>query len=330
MNLSKLFLTAEVGKDCFASGGTSASVILFQTGYYVPGYGEPWEITAKTLDKLKENYDKDTLGSAVSIYYGHWGDRKAAGEIKSLEVVADKEKGKFQLAAKIEWTPAGAKAVKDKEYKYISSEVTTDFRRKMNADKEENHGALLFGAALVNEPGVWDIPQIVFCRGVDTGKEAVNNKSHNKATEDNKMKIWEKLGFKTEQDLEKALKAGTAFASKYELEKTAKEKLEAEVEALKALSEKKEKEAFEKEKAEYLDKLFESGAITKAKHEKISGYDKDKFTMFKNVFGENEEMAPAVPEVKGSPEDGGKPKGLDELGKKYDKAGESEFDRGII
>ena len=165
------------------------------------------------LEKLKSSFDANVLGSAVSVYYAHWEQRRtAAGEIKALEVEYDSESGKYQLLGDIEWTKKGMEAVKDKEYKYISSEVVNDFVRDTDSSTTVRYGPVLTGAALVNEPGVWDIPQIVFSgnqKFVDrfTNRRDTEPKTPKLPTEDDVEELLKKLGFASGQELEAAFNA---------------------------------------------------------------------------------------------------------------------------
>ena len=295
--LHKLHLTSNFQAD---KSESDKMIVLFQTGYYVPGYGEPWDVDLEILKKLKNTFDAKVLGSAVSVYYGHWDSKRtAAGEIESLEIKQDG--GKYQLLGKIKWTPNGLKAVVEREYKYISSEVTTDFTRALDSKTNQSYGPLLMGAALVNEPGVWDIPQIVFAKSKKSidGKFKKNHSIDDgldKSAKKEKQEMDEllkKLGFKNENELVTAFGAlkgkvaeleGGKEKAKFEAELAAKE---SEIEALKTKFENAEKERFESEKKKYLDELFKAEKITKERYESLMKYGKEQFGIFKEIYEEN-------------------------------------------
>lgn len=332
--------------SAFATPESDAMTVLFQTGYYVPGYGSPWDITLEILEKLKSNFDGDVLGSAISIYYAHWdAKRTAAGEIKRLEVKYDTEMGKYQLMGKVEWTKKGMEAVKDKEYKYISSEVIYDFSRAIDSNTTKSYGPLLTGAALVNEPGVWDIPQIVFSgkkKFVDkfiTGRKT-EPKSDTITLEDKQMdELLKKLGFKSATELEAAFGNLKDKISEFENSKeksafdAAVKAKDAEIEALKAKIENTEKEHFEKDKKEYLEALFKAEKITKERLDMLMGYNKDEFDTFRKVFEENFAAAESkLPKIEGHGNEG-KPESkvinISEFAKEWEGKKQASFFRGV-
>lgn len=329
-------------------------VVIFQTGRYTPGYGNTWEVTDEILGQLKKTFDEKVLGSAVSVYYGHWDSKRtAAGEVKSLSVVYNEELNKHQLVGDIKWTPNGGKAVKDREYKYISAEVTSEFRREVDAETTKKYGPVLLGAALVNEPGVYDIPPIVY----SFYKKSIDKFS----CEEENLKIGPLIGLEKEEVVDELLKK-LGFASTEELEKafnnlssklskleSGKEQAafeaklsvkDAEITSLKEKIDKIEEDHFTEKKTAFLNSLFASGKITKEKHDALAKYTQAQFEVFKEVWEENfSKTDSALPTPKGTgadpaklPDDpsAGKVIDLKEHGKSFAKSNEhTSFFKGV-
>ena len=88
----------------------------------------------------------ETFGGRVAIDYDHSSDRgggtRAAAWITSLH-----QQGKL-VTADVEFTPRGAKSVRNGDYKYISPTFVNNY----TDEHGERHGKALIGAALTNRP----------------------------------------------------------------------------------------------------------------------------------------------------------------------------------
>jgi hypothetical protein len=128
------------------SGRTPASrIVVARLGTYKdPRYGT-FQITEKDFEGWSTNL-RDTFGGRVSIDYDHSSDRgkgtRAAGWIVGLE-----RQGK-DVIADVEWTPRGAKAIRDGSYKFISPTYTSHYTDETGTDR----GRALVGAATTNRP----------------------------------------------------------------------------------------------------------------------------------------------------------------------------------
>jgi hypothetical protein len=111
---------------------------------YDPRYGR-FAIAQSDVDGWKRNLS-ETFGGRVSIDFDHSSDRgggtKAAAWITGLAQQGD------DVTAAVEWTPTGAKSVRDGDYKYISPTFVPNFVD----EHKESHGKALIGAALTNRP----------------------------------------------------------------------------------------------------------------------------------------------------------------------------------
>jgi phage I-like protein len=96
------------------------------------------------------------LSKGLPIDYDHRtyyaDDSKAAGWIRELRISGD------TLEGQVEWTPAGAAAIKSKEYRFISPVYQFD-PADPDAPQERQSGRVLYlaGAGLVNDPALKQI-----------------------------------------------------------------------------------------------------------------------------------------------------------------------------
>jgi hypothetical protein len=109
-----------------------------------PRYGA-FKITQADVDGWTRNL-ANTFGGRVAIDYDHSSDRgqgtRAAAWITGLH-----QDGKL-VTADVEFTPRGAKSVRNGDYAYISPTFVADY----TDEHGEKHGRALIGAALTNRP----------------------------------------------------------------------------------------------------------------------------------------------------------------------------------
>lgn len=111
--------------------------------FYTDAYGKV-TITTDDLNSMVTNWEKGVRGIDLALDYGHAADREAAGWFTKVYV-----QDGATLWAKVDWTPRGAKAIVDKEYRYISSDFMPDYQ---DNESQESFGCTLFGAGLTNRP----------------------------------------------------------------------------------------------------------------------------------------------------------------------------------
>jgi hypothetical protein len=109
-----------------------------------PRYGA-FKISQADVDGWQRNL-ADTFGGRVAIDADHSSDRgggtRAMGWITSIG-----QDGKL-VTAEVEWTPKGAKSIRNGDYRHISPTFVANY-----ADEHgEKHGRALIGAALTNRP----------------------------------------------------------------------------------------------------------------------------------------------------------------------------------
>lgn len=134
-------------KVLLAESGVSEKIQLAKAGtFWHADYGQ-FAITPEMLKKMSENFAANVRGVDLAIDYSHENEDVAAGWIKSVEL----DDGGQTLWAQVDWTPAGQKALSDKEFRYISPEFM--FNYKDNETLKE-YGPTLLGAGLTNRPTI--------------------------------------------------------------------------------------------------------------------------------------------------------------------------------
>lgn len=107
-----------------------------------PRYGE-FEITRQMLSAMVENFKKGAYGQEVFVDIDHKPSAGAAG--KFLELALDGAR----LRARVEWTPYGVDAIKNRGYLYMSAEFSENWQDNETGAK---HGPMLLGAAITIRP----------------------------------------------------------------------------------------------------------------------------------------------------------------------------------
>lgn len=105
-------------------------------------YGEV-KLDQQTFQSFIENFNNNAYGQDLFIDVAHRPEDGAAGEIKRLFTEGD------ALLAEIEWTPRGAKAIKEDGFRYFSIDFHDNYE---DPETNKQHGPTLFGAALVTRP----------------------------------------------------------------------------------------------------------------------------------------------------------------------------------
>lgn len=119
-----------------------------------PGrYGE-FAITREDLTAMAANFSAGKFPeppTEICVDYDHLtlkirqpGDGKAAGWFRELQT----RENDGELWARVEWTEAGANAIRAKEYRYFSPVIRWDY----TTDKGEKLAAILFNGAITNTP----------------------------------------------------------------------------------------------------------------------------------------------------------------------------------
>ena len=98
------------------------------------------------------NFQNNVVGQEIPLNYGHDVSGKAAGWIKNTYAETVPGENKTKLKADIEWTPAAAQAIREKEYRYLSAEFTTGGYKNSQTEQGKKYSNVLTGAALTNIP----------------------------------------------------------------------------------------------------------------------------------------------------------------------------------
>jgi hypothetical protein len=109
-----------------------------------PRYGK-FGITQADVDGWKRNLS-DVFGGRVAIDYDHSSDR-GKGTKAAAWITAIGQQGSL-VTADVQFTPAGARAVRDGDYRFISPTFIENYKDEHGV----SHGKALLGAALTNRP----------------------------------------------------------------------------------------------------------------------------------------------------------------------------------
>lgn len=131
-----------------ASGVESSWVHALNLGNYKhPIYGDI-KIDAERIKNFADSVVKKVRGTVEpSINYVHNNEDKAAGWVKNAEARAD------GLWLFVEWVKDAAKKIKDKEWRYFSSEFADEWEDPQGV----KHKDVILGGALTNRPFMKDL-----------------------------------------------------------------------------------------------------------------------------------------------------------------------------
>jgi hypothetical protein len=201
------------------------------------------EITKDILKSFVRNFNDSVVGIDLAIDFDH--DRKeAAGWLKSVFLNFDET----TLLGEVRWSPKGALALSDREFRYFSPEFTLNY---VHPHTGEKHGATLLGGALVNRPFL-KMDAIIGLNHKESEMEQISLKEHEEKT-------------KALNDEIEALKLSTEESKKLVEEKDAEiKKLSDENislnEKVEEFKKKEERKTFE----DKCNKLFSENKINKA------------------------------------------------------------------
>jgi phage I-like protein len=144
------------------SENTSKRVQLAKVGTFNHQIYGKFSISLSDIRKMKKHFDANVrrqeleTGPVIPIDYAHEDGKKSAGWGLKLSVDKDK-KGVDGLFGEVEWTPAGAKAIRDKEFKFISPDIRRGYT---DSETGEKFDVVLAGAALTNIPFLRDMEAV--------------------------------------------------------------------------------------------------------------------------------------------------------------------------
>lgn len=182
-------------------------VELIRVGKFDDGYDSKINITQKTLEEFKTNFDNKVRRIDLAIDYFHENLAEAAGWIKEVEIRTT------SLFAKVEWTDNAKSKILGKEIRYISAEFSMSYK---DTETGQTTGATLYGAGLTNRPHVKDMKPI-FSEKTNQKKGKIMDfkemiDSVSTLSEDEKMQLAEKLGIRSDK---KELSEATLKLSEY-------------------------------------------------------------------------------------------------------------------
>lgn len=152
-NVKETFkLSEKLNAPIFDNDNDLSEMQVLKTGTFNTSYGK-LTIRKEHLDLMVENFKNNVRGIDISYDVTHdneFGEKKAVGWLKDLEVRKDLSSKEHNLFAKVEFTPEGQNLVRDKAYKYTSAEFLVDYED----DKGDHYNYVLVGGTLTNRPQI--------------------------------------------------------------------------------------------------------------------------------------------------------------------------------
>lgn len=170
---NKLHGSLKIGNTYKFSEGLPSVIQIARVVSGNHGQFGPVEITDEILNSFTKNFKENVVGVDISIDYDH-ETREAAGWIMS--VFRDPIDSEL-LLAEVKWTPKGALALSDREFRYYSPEFSLNYVHPLSGVE---HGPTLLGGALVNRPFLKMDPIIELKNNNDGGPvmETISLKDH--------------------------------------------------------------------------------------------------------------------------------------------------------
>ena len=191
------------------------------------------EIKPTDLANMKRNFDQKLLSIEMAIDYGHNAFDRASGWVKNIELRNESSEIWFT----VEWTPAGAKALKEKEFRYFSAEFSLNFKDENGNER----GMTLIGGGLTNRPFLKNLGTVMHSQKHSQKKEsdmAQNEETISLSTHKNEIKLRDEKITTLEADVAKLRGVVDSVKTLSEEVKAVK----AENESLKLAAQTKEKE----------------------------------------------------------------------------------------
>lgn len=153
MSTRALIFRNRVAIKADAKGNAPKEIMLLRSGAWSTPWHGDFEISPSDIAQTIQNFDAGVAlveaDKKAPINYGHDMGGKAAAWMTRLFASGDGT----ELWAEVEWTPEGQKAIKDGEYRYISSEFNPRGRPWEDPEQEYSFvDNVLTGAALTNIP----------------------------------------------------------------------------------------------------------------------------------------------------------------------------------
>lgn len=150
-------------------GSAPSEIELLRTGMWDAPYHGMFMVTPEDLQEYVQHFNDDLRPSSstqgLPIDLEHEIDDGAVGWIMSLSV-RQNETGGFSLWGGVTWTPDGAQALMNGEYKFFSPEFCPDYY--IDPETGEEYSNVLIGGGLTNRPLFKDLKPVMASE--DAGK----------------------------------------------------------------------------------------------------------------------------------------------------------------
>lgn len=147
-----------------------------------PRYGE-FTLSVDMFNNMIKNFNENAFGQQIALDVAHEPNKGAAGFFKKLFLDGNKLRGKVEL------TPYGIDAIKNKGHIYLSAEIHPDFQ---DNETQEKHGAVLLGAGLVVRPCIKRLDPVKLSDDGNDSRILLSEKLRQRLTTEDK-EMWKQL-----------------------------------------------------------------------------------------------------------------------------------------
>jgi len=173
-------LSDNIRQTSLVDAENTIDVTITRAGtFYDPRY-DKFTLSLEMFESIIENFNNNVYGQKIALDVAHQPNKGgAAGYFKKLFLDGSKLRGKVEL------TPYGVDAIKNKDHIYLSAEIHPDFQ---DNETQQKHGAVLLGAGLVVRPCIKRLDPVKLVDDSDDSRILLSEKlRHQLNTEDNTM-----------------------------------------------------------------------------------------------------------------------------------------------
>jgi len=175
-------LSDDIKSHSLVDAENTVDVTITRAGTFFDPRYDRFTLSVEMFENMINNFNSNVYGQQIALDVAHDPSKGAAGYFKKLFLDGNKLRGKVEL------TPYGVDAIKNKGHIYLSAEIHPDFQ---DNETQEKHGPLLLGAGLVVRPCIKRLDPVKLSDDQDSKILLSESLRDRLNTEDTKM--WKTL-----------------------------------------------------------------------------------------------------------------------------------------
>ena len=175
-------LSDDIRNPSLVDAGNTIDVTITRAGTFFDPRYDRFTLSVDMFENMIKNFNNNVYGQQIALDVAHDPSKGAAGYFKKLFLDGNKLRGKVEL------TPYGVDAIKNKGHIYLSAEIHPDFQ---DNETQEKHGPLLLGAGLVVRPCIKRLDPVKLSDQHDS-KILLSERLRDRLNIEDKT-MWEKL-----------------------------------------------------------------------------------------------------------------------------------------